>query len=86
MSRPTPGTPTAVARRRDVLLLAAVLGLPLRGRADEGVDDATAGLVAARDAARAARDWARADALRAELEAAGWLVEDGADGTRIRRR
>ena len=28
----------------------------------------------------------RADALRAELEGAGWLVEDSAEGTRIRRR
>ncbi len=27
-----------------------------------------------------------ANALRAELEAAGWLVEDSAGGTRIRRR
>jgi cysteinyl-tRNA synthetase len=42
--------------------------------------------VQARDAARAARDWGRADALRDELEAAGWLVEDSAVGTRIRRR
>jgi len=67
-------------------VLAAVLGLPLRGRDDGGLDATTAGLVAARDAARAARDWARADALRAELEASGWLVEDGADGTRVRRR
>jgi cysteinyl-tRNA synthetase len=67
-------------------LLAAALGLPLRaGTGDEG-DEAAAGLVRARDEARAARDWARADALRDELEAAGWLVEDGAEGTRIRRR
>jgi cysteinyl-tRNA synthetase len=50
------------------------------------VDDAAAGLVAARDDARASKDWARADALRDELEAAGWLVEDSAEGTRIRRR
>ena len=33
-----------------------------------------------RDEARAARDWDEADALRAELEAAGWLVEDGPEG------
>jgi cysteinyl-tRNA synthetase len=39
----------------------------------------------ARDAARAARDWATADALRAELQADGWIVEDGPDGTTIRR-
>ena len=43
-------------------------------------------LVRRRDEARAARDWTSADALRAELEGAGWLVEDGAEGTRIRRR
>jgi cysteinyl-tRNA synthetase len=42
--------------------------------------------VRTRDESRAAKDWARADALRAELEAAGWLVEDSAEGTRIRRR
>lgn len=67
-------------------LLAAVLGLRLRGGADDEVDEPTAGLVRARDEARAARDWPRADALRDELESAGWVVEDGAGGTRIRRR
>ena len=37
-----------------------------------------------RDAARAAKDWARADAIRSELQAGGWTVEDGPDGTIIR--
>jgi cysteinyl-tRNA synthetase len=67
-------------------LLAAALGLRLKGGADDEVDAAASVLVQARDEARAARDWGRADALRDELEAAGWLVEDGAEGTRIRRR
>ena len=67
-------------------LLAAALGLRLRGDAGDEVDETTAGLVRARDEARATRDWGRADALRTELEAAGWLVEDSAEGTRIRRR
>jgi cysteinyl-tRNA synthetase len=67
-------------------LLAAALGLRLQGGADDEVDAAAAGLVQARDEARAARDWGRADALRDELEAAGWLVEDSTEGTRIRRR
>jgi cysteinyl-tRNA synthetase len=66
--------------------LCAALGLPLRAGSDTPADAATDALVRRRDEARAARDWARADALRDELEAAGWLVEDGADGTRIRRR
>jgi cysteinyl-tRNA synthetase len=60
------------------------LGLPLRGETDELPPDALA-KARARDAARAAKDWARADALRAELQADGWIVEDGPDGTTIRR-
>ncbi len=38
----------------------------------------------ARDEARASKDWAAADAIRDELTAAGWLVEDTADGTQVR--
>jgi hypothetical protein len=36
-----------------------------------------------RSAARAARDWLRADALRAEIEAAGWKVEDAGTAFRL---
>ena len=43
-------------------------------------------LVEARSAARAARDFARADALRTEVEAVGWDVVDGPDGSTVRRR
>ena len=39
----------------------------------------------ARSAARAARDFARADALRSEIEAAGWTVADGPDGSTLSR-
>ena len=42
-------------------------------------------LVEERDAARDARDFARADAIRDELAAAGVQLEDGRDGTRWRR-
>ena len=65
-------------------VLAAALGLSLRA-ADTEVDEESARLVAERDEARAARDFARADALRDELVARGWTVEDTPNGTAIRR-
>ncbi len=43
-------------------------------------------LLATRDAARAAKDYARADALRDELAGMGWDVVDGAAGSRLTRR
>ena len=63
--------------------LAGALGLWPRG-ADQ-IDAETARDMAERDAARAARDWARADEIRARLQARGWVVEDGADGTTVHR-
>jgi cysteinyl-tRNA synthetase len=65
-------------------VLAAALGLPLRAAADE-VDEESARLVTERDEARRARDFGRADALRDELVARGWTVEDTSNGTAIRR-
>jgi cysteinyl-tRNA synthetase len=53
--------------------------------ADDEVDAGTAAVVARRDQARAAKDWAAADAARDELVAAGWVVEDTAEGTKVRR-
>jgi cysteinyl-tRNA synthetase len=65
-------------------VLLAALGLSLRG--DDGeVDEESARLVAERDEARSARDFDRADALRDELVARGWTVEDTSSGTAIRR-
>jgi cysteinyl-tRNA synthetase len=60
------------------------LGLPLAGEAQ--VPAAASAKAAERDAARARKDWSRADALRAELVADGWVVEDTAGGTKLRRR
>ncbi len=64
--------------------IARAVGLDLRGGADV-LDEETAELVRRRDAARLARDWAEADAVRQQLETAGWLVEDTPQGTRARR-
>jgi cysteinyl-tRNA synthetase len=65
--------------------LTGALGLALDAGSDDALDAATSALVQARDAARRARDWAAADAARDQLVAAGWVVEDTADGTKIRR-
>jgi len=43
-------------------------------------------LIAARNAARASKDWKEADRLRGELDAAGIIIEDGAGGTTWRRK
>ncbi len=62
------------------------LGLSESRRAEaRAVDDALAveieALVSERGAAKKAKDWARADAIRAELKNKGVLVEDGPAGT-----
>ena len=59
------------------------LGLELRSDAGE-VPDEIAELARQRDTARAAKDWAAADALRDRIAAAGFVAEDGPDGTVVR--
>ncbi|MFM7083292.1 MAG: cysteine--tRNA ligase, partial [Actinomycetota bacterium] len=61
----------------------AALGLIL-GQAAPADDDAQA-KAAALDAARAAKDFATADALRNELQDGGWIVETTKAGTTLRR-
>ena len=67
-------------------LLAAALGLRFGAEETAEIDPATADRVRRRDEARAGRRWDEADTLRGELEESGWVVEDGPDGTRIRRQ
>ncbi|MEZ5136851.1 MAG: DALR domain-containing protein [Acidimicrobiales bacterium] len=65
------------------LELCRAVGLELHGEA-AAVPDAILAKAAARDAARAAKDWATADALRDELVADGYVVEDTPNGTQVR--
>jgi cysteinyl-tRNA synthetase len=66
-----------------------LLGLDLKPRPVAIVDSQERARVdaaiAARNAARAAKNWAESDRIRAELTAAGIVLEDGAGGTTWRR-
>jgi cysteinyl-tRNA synthetase len=64
--------------------LFGAMGLSLLG-GSHPIDEIAEKLVLERDAARLARNWADADRLRDELVVRGWIVEDGALGTVIRR-
>ncbi len=62
------------------------VGLVLRADVADDADlpaEITA-LAADRNAARAAKDWAQSDALRDQIQAAGYVVEDSAEGTKVR--
>ena len=65
------------------LEIADALGLVLGAGGGDVPADVLA-RAAARDDARAGKDWAAADRIRDELVAAGWVVEDTADGTVVR--
>jgi cysteinyl-tRNA synthetase len=62
-----------------------VLGLDNLLDPDDGPPAEIQQLAEAREAARAARDFATADRLRNELRGAGWEVRDGPDGPRLVR-
>jgi cysteinyl-tRNA synthetase len=63
--------------------ICGALGLELRTEVGEVPDDVLA-LARLRDEARAAKDWARADALRDDIQSQGYVVEDTPDGTKVR--
>ncbi len=67
----------------DLREMLAVLGFERLEAARGSVDPAAAELLEQREAARAARDFERADRLRDELGALGWEVRDGPDGAEL---
>ena len=64
--------------------VAGALGLTARA-VDTELDEDARRLVAERDQARSARDFARSDAIRDQLAARGWTVQDTPEGTQIHR-
>jgi cysteinyl-tRNA synthetase len=74
---------TVTSVRAAVIEILGALGLELSLGDDIDADIVAKG--AALDAARTAKDFAAADALRDELQSLGYVVETSKDGTRIRR-
>ena len=62
----------------------SVLGISAADRADEIPAEINA-LLEQRQAARKAKDFRRADALRDELKSKGWVIEDTPKGSRLKR-
>ncbi len=77
------GSADAGALAAAVHEMCSAVGLVLKGAAEVPTD--ALAKAAALDAARAAKDFAAADALRAELQAEGWTVETSKQGTTLRR-
>ena len=76
-------TKTAAALSAAVREMCVAVGLQLN--AAEVVDGDSQAKAVALDAARAAKDFATADAIRNELQTLGWLVETTKAGTTLRR-
>ena len=71
---------------RDLREMLAVIGLEgLLAAGEEQADEGVRALLRRREAARTARDFARADRLREEIRAAGWEVRDGPQGPELVR-
>lgn len=86
-----PQAPDVAAIKAALLAGGAELGILQHSSAewfragDGGVDEArVVELIAARNAARQARDWQRADEIRDELAAMGVQIQDSAEGTQWR--
>jgi cysteinyl-tRNA synthetase len=73
----------ASSLRASIVEVLAALGLELSAGSD--LDDDVVAKAAALDAARAAKDFATADAIRNELQDLGYVVETSKEGTRVRR-
>jgi cysteinyl-tRNA synthetase len=74
-----PGAPEAL------LEMLSLVGLESLAETEDGVDPEAERLLAEREEARAAKDFARADEIRDRLAAMGWEVRDLADGAKLVR-
>ena len=70
----------AQAALQALAVMDSILAVMTPDAADSAVPAEVVRLAEERAAARKAKDWAQADRLRAEIEAAGWLVKDTPKG------
>lgn len=66
-------------------MVTETLGLTIEKTADVAIDDELKILLNEREAARAAKDFARADEIRKILKDRGYAIEDSADGARLKK-
>jgi cysteinyl-tRNA synthetase len=78
--REVAGAPDAVVE------MLGLLGLESLAEGGEEAGEEARGLMTEREAARAERDFERADAIRDRLAALGWEVRDSAEGPRLVRK
>jgi cysteinyl-tRNA synthetase len=84
-----PDPESAKASLRELATIAYALGLEIYAGSDGSAPDAPPNvrkLAETRWDAKSAKDWDTADALRAEINAAGWEVEDNRDGYALIKR
>ena len=78
--------PEGGAAARALFELGQILGLFWKAPAAETWEPEVLALVEAREQARKARDWKRADEIRGDLMARGLVVEDSAQGPKLKRK
>lgn len=66
-------------------IIDGVLGL-IQSKDEKAVDPQVVEFFEKRKAARLAKDWKLADELRLQIESAGYLIEDGPSGARLKRK
>lgn len=72
--------------QRLVADIVEVFGFTPRSPRQVGVPAKVKKLLAEREDAREAKDWAHADALRKQIEVLGYAVEDAAEGQKVKRK
>lgn len=83
--RLTPAMPAAQAIRSFLSRADAILGILPKTKRSAAVPEEILALAAQRESFRRSKRFADADAIRAKLQTAGWIIEDASTGPRLKR-